>query len=136
MRILKLKEELTHILKNNILTYWVENTVDAEKGGFIGHINADNSKVPCASKGIILNARILWTFSIAYRKLKDQVYLKMADRAYHYIQNNFRDFISGGVFWEVDFLGKPVNKRKQVMHKHLLFMHLQNTIWLIKMKRY
>jgi len=113
-KFLKLKEELTHILKNNILTYWVENTVDAENGGFIGHINADNSKVPYASKGIILNARILWTFSIAYRKLKDQVYLKMADRAYHYIQNNFRDFISGGVFWEVDFLGKPVNKRKQV----------------------
>jgi len=113
-KFLKLKEELTHVLKSNILTYWVENTVDAEKGGFIGRINADNSKVPCASKGIILNARILWTFSIAYRKLKDQIYLEMADRAYHYIQDNFRDFTCGGVFWEVDFLGNPVNKRKQV----------------------
>jgi mannobiose 2-epimerase len=109
-----LKQELSHVLENNILKYWAENTVDEEHGGFIGHINSDNTKVPKAGKGIILNTRILWAFSIAYRVLKQDVYLTMADRAYHYIVDHFKDTTHGGVFWEVDFTGNPVNKRKQV----------------------
>jgi hypothetical protein len=37
-KLLKLKEALNHVLKTNILKYWVDNTVDEENGGFIGHI--------------------------------------------------------------------------------------------------
>lgn len=113
-KLLKLKEELTDVLKNNILQYWIENTVDEKHGGFTGHINADNTIVADANKGIILNSRILWTFSIAYRKLNDPAYLKMADRAFQYIQKNFRDITYGGLYWEVNYSGNPINKRKQV----------------------
>ncbi len=113
-RFSELKVGLSNILEENILKYWMENTVDEENGGFIGHINADNTKVPEAGKGIILNARILWTFSMAHRVLKNTEYRKMADRAYHYILSHFRDVTYGGVFWEVDYLGKPVNGRKQI----------------------
>ncbi len=111
---LKLKGELSEVLNENILKYWIDNAVDKDNGGFIGHINSDNTKVPHAGKGIILNARILWTFAIAYRQCRENIYMEMADRSYHYIRKNFRDLTNGGVFWEIDFQGKPVNKRKQV----------------------
>lgn len=110
----KLQKDLSQILKKNILEYWINNTIDEAYGGFIGQINSDNTKVPESSKGIILNARILWTFSIAYRQYNDEVYLKIADRAYKYIQNNFRDEKYGGVYWELSFKGQPIDKRKQV----------------------
>ena len=38
----------------------------------------------------------------------------MADRAYSYISDFFLDKKYGGVYWELDFKGKPVNTRKQV----------------------
>lgn len=41
---LKLKDELTETLHNNILKYWINNTIDKDNSGFVGHINFDNTK--------------------------------------------------------------------------------------------
>ena len=70
-----LKEEVKSNLVNNILPYWINNMADVKNGGFLGSISG--MEVPDANspKGAILNARILWTFSAAYRILKDPVYL-------------------------------------------------------------
>jgi len=109
-----LKYELLKILKENILRYWVKNAVDEEYGGFAGYISSDNKVNKKASKGIILNTRILWTFSAAARFLKDRGYGKLADLAYSYLKENFIDYQYGGVFWELDYRGKPIIKKKQV----------------------
>jgi len=111
---LKLKEELTETLHNNILKYWINNTVDKDNSGFIGHINFDNTKEPYARKGIILNVRILWTFANAYLHCRKNIYREMAERAYCYIRKYFHDPANGGVYWETDFMGNPVSKRKQI----------------------
>ena len=60
----KLKKELNVELKN-ILSYWIENTIDKEFGGFLGKRDHYNKVVEKASKGVILNTRILWSFSAA-----------------------------------------------------------------------
>ncbi len=109
-----LKEELDNTVKKNILSYWVNNAPDSDNGGFIGHVDFDNIKDNEANKGIVLNARILWTFALAYRKLQDDVFRSLADRAYTYIKNCFLDQTYGGVYWELDAQGNPVNKKKQV----------------------
>ena len=54
----------------NILTYWTNNTIDQNYGGFVGKITNDNKIVDKANKGIILNTRILWSFSAASNYLK------------------------------------------------------------------
>ncbi len=110
-------EELKISLKNelkDILSYWENNTIDNEYSGFYGRIDSKNQVIPKSSKGLILNTRILWTFSVAYNYLKKKEYLQIADRAYNYIINNFYDKDNGGYFWEVDFEGKPLNTRKQI----------------------
>ena len=66
-----------------------------------------------AEKGAILNARILWSFSAAYRVLGNPEYLKMATYAKEYFMEHFLDKEYGGVYWSVDYKGNPLNTRKQ-----------------------
>ncbi|GAB6009465.1 AGE family epimerase/isomerase [Dysgonomonas reticulitermitis] len=103
------KEEL----ENNILSFWIEKMQDKEHGGFYGQIDGNNVLYPRANKGAILNARILWTFSSAYRILRNPKYLKIAQRAFDYIVTYFIDKTYGGVYWELDYKGNPVNTKKQ-----------------------
>lgn len=109
------KAELSQELEN-ILKYWKEFSVDKRNGGFIGQRNHHNKEIPNASKGIILNTRLLWTFSaVANHKEEHASELKsIADRAYGYLKNEFRDDNLGGVFWEVDAEGNPIDRKKQI----------------------
>ena len=100
-------------LENNILAFWIDKMQDAEYGGFYGQIDGNNTLHPEANKGAILNARILWTFSSAYRILKKKEYLDMAQRAFDYITAYFLDREYGGVYWELDYKGNPVSTKKQ-----------------------
>lgn len=96
-----------------IMDFWISNTVDKKNGGFYGAIDAFGKINKNANKGAILNGRILWSFSAAYNYNLKPIYLEMAHRAFEYFSNTFIDTKNGGVFWEVDFAGKPVNTRKQ-----------------------
>lgn len=100
-------------LENNILSFWMEKMQDNEHGGFYGQIDGSNVLHPKANKGAILNARILWTFSSAYRILRNPKYLKIAQRAFDYIVTHFMDKTYGGLYWELDYKGNPVNTKKQ-----------------------
>ena len=100
-------------LENNILAFWIDKIQDTEHGGFYGQIDCNNTLHPEANKGAILNARILWTFSSAYRILKKKEYLDMAQRAFDYITAYFLDREYGGVYWELDYKGNPVSTKKQ-----------------------
>jgi len=109
----ELKEDF-EIELNNILTYWEENTIDHKYGGFLGKINHENVVFDNAPKGVVLNARILWSFSSAYLHSKNDTYLKIAERAFKYIVQYFWDQEFGGVYWTVDFKGEPLDTKKQI----------------------
>ena len=53
-------------LRSNILPFWLKHAVDEQYGGFRGQMSNDLTIDPLAPKGLILNARILWTFSKAF----------------------------------------------------------------------
>ena len=107
-----LKEEFLEEL-NNILEFWSSQAVDRQFGGFVGCINHFGAIKPMATKGAVLNTRILWTFSAAYNIIGSEKLLKLADSAYDYIKSCFWDNINGGLFWEVNHLGQALNTRKQ-----------------------
>lgn len=108
-----LKRELSEELVN-ILQYWGKYSLDNENGGFVGRRNHENIEDTKANKGIILNTRILWTFSAIGNYKKDNSTLKFAKRAFDYLQQKFQDHEMGGVYWELDAKGNPINKRKQI----------------------
>ena len=83
------------------------------KGGFLGRMDGNGNIIRDAEKGAILNSRILWTFASAYRVLGKKEYLDTATRAYNEILDRFTDKEYGGIFWSLDFEGRPKDTKKQ-----------------------
>jgi mannobiose 2-epimerase len=115
-----MKESITTLKTNmaneldNILAFWLRETVDTENGGFYGEISSSMKVDQLADKGLVLNARILWTFAKAYRTFGKEQHRDMADRAYRYLLEYFWDDQFGGFYWMVDYKGQPVERKKQV----------------------
>ncbi|EDM38084.1 putative N-acyl-D-glucosamine 2-epimerase [Pedobacter sp. BAL39] len=111
--LLKYREELSSELEN-ILSYWSKHVPDEINGGFVGKIDHNGDIDHAAPKGSVLNARILWSFSAAYRCDPDERYIELADRAFNYIIDYFIDEQYGGVYWSLDASGWPLDGKKQV----------------------
>jgi len=105
-------EQIRDILENNILNYWLN--LDDHRGGFYGRVTGDGNLDREASRGAILNARILWTFSYAYRILGDRKYLLPALNAKTYFIQHFIDHKFGGVYWSVDGEGNKEDTKAQL----------------------
>jgi mannobiose 2-epimerase len=110
----ELRRKVEAELLSNILPFWVKYAIDDVCGGFRGQISNDLTVDPRAAKGLILNARILWTFSKAFNVYGNPVYLDAARRAYEYLVRFFRDSEFGGYYWMVDFEGRPIDTKKRI----------------------
>jgi len=108
-----LKHELQEEL-NSILAYWMQYTIDDTNGGFCGSVSNDNTVKAGAAKGVVLNARILWTFSAAYNHSGEKKYIAVAEKAISYITHHFIDKEYGGVYWSADENGNMLEGRKQI----------------------
>lgn len=108
----KFIEEVAECATSNILPYWMEKMVDPA-GGFYGRRDGEDRLDAEAPKGAILNARLLWTFSAAYRVFGDVRYKEMALRARDYIIDHFYDKEYGGIYWSVNPDGSPLDTKKQ-----------------------
>ena len=105
----EMKEEL-----NAILHYWQQHTIDETNGGFWGKINNGNIPDVYAPKGVVLNARILWTFSAAFGFTQKKEHLQTAERSFYYLLTYFKDSEYSGVYWSVDYKGWRLETRKQI----------------------
>ena len=108
-----MKREMQDVLEKNILRFWLDKMVDHVHGGFYGQIDGNGVLHPEAEKGAILNARILWAFSAAYRVLGKDEYLGASKIAYDYLIEHFIDHEYGGVYWSLDYQGQPKDTKKQ-----------------------
>ncbi|MGI6243765.1 MAG: AGE family epimerase/isomerase [Prevotella sp.] len=109
----ELKAEMWQTLDHHILNYWLQHMVDHEQGGFYGQADGYGHIHPKADKGAILNARILWAFSAAYRVTRNTDYLHAATRAKDYLIEKFIDREYGGVYWSLTYQGLPCDTKKQ-----------------------
>lgn len=109
-----LRQRVETELRSDILPFWLKYTIDPEHGGFRGQVSNNLIVNPIAPKGLILNARILWTLSRAFSVYRDDLYLQTARRAYDYLSKYFWDEEFGGVFWMLDYLGRPHDTKKRI----------------------
>lgn len=107
------RDEITRELQS-ILAYWMSNTPDERRGGFFGRLDEHDRPDKDAPRGLVLNARILWTFSAAWRSTGQWIYRPVATRAYEYLRSFFFDKEYGGAYWSVTASGEPLNTRKQI----------------------
>jgi mannobiose 2-epimerase len=99
---------------SSIAEWWIANVVDERNGGFVGEIDARNVPRPEANRGGILYGRILWFFSEAAHFTRREKYRQLAEYAYDYLATHFWDHEYAGVYWEIDYQGRPVSDRKHV----------------------
>ena len=97
-----------------ILDYWMKYSVEQNRDGFYGYVNEKNVPDINAPKAIVINSRILWTFSAAHQMFPNSDYPRIAKRAFEYIRKHFIDETYGGVYWSVTADGKPLESKKQL----------------------
>ncbi len=116
----------------HILDYWHKYAIDEKNGGFIGTIDDQNTQKE-SIKSVVVNGRILWTFSTAIQfinstpalfpyknRIKD--YEKLSKRAFDYLVKYFWDTKNGGVHWNVSATGVAIAGPK-VIYGHSFFVY-------------
>lgn len=101
-------------LEKVIMPFWRKYTIDNVNQGFYGQVNLDLTPDFNAEKGLILNARLLWTFSSVYGKFHDPRDIELANRAYAYLKDFFYDNEYSGYYWSLNPDGSPADTKKQI----------------------
>ena len=103
------KKELTE----DILPFWMKNMCKGDTGLY-GRIKGNGELDGQAPVGAIMTARILWTYSNAFRILHRKEYKDMAIRAKNLIISKFYDNDHNGIYWSVNPDGTPLDTKKQI----------------------
>jgi cellobiose epimerase len=101
-------------LFGHLLPFWCGPALDREQGGWMGWLANDLKPDRTQPKGLILNTRILWTFSAAHRVRQEAVDHELADRALDFVMNKFWDAKHGGAFWRLDDTGQMRDAHKKI----------------------
>ena len=104
--------QIRDTLENNILGWWLG--LQDPGGGFFGEVDGQGIVHPEAPRGIVLNARIIWAFSAAFRALGNPVYLDAARHAARWFTSTCLDPEYGGAYWEVSARGQALEDKKQL----------------------
>jgi cellobiose epimerase len=110
-------------LFGHILPFWCGPALDHEKGGWMAWLSNDLKPDRSQPKGLVVNSRILWAFSAAFRAEADagliqhavapQVLRQMAENACKIVLQHFWDNAHGGAFWRLDDNFHPVDHAKK-----------------------
>ncbi len=109
-------EEIKQHLTGALIPFW-HGLKDDRYGGFYGYLGYDLSIEKEAVKGCILNSRILWFFSNAYLMLREDMLLEDARHAFLFLKEHCLDREQGGVYWSLDYTGKPEDVTKHTYNQ-------------------
>jgi len=99
-----LASEMEEELRKDILPFW-PRFIDRENGGFYGKVDNDGRPDPRADKGLVMHARLLWTYSAAARLLDSPALLSTADTAYRFLVESLYDREEKGFSFACDSTG-------------------------------
>ncbi len=103
-------------LMTRIIPFW-QALRDDINGGYCGMVGYDLKKDWNATKGCILNSRILWFFSNAYQLLKSDFLLEDARHAFNFLKMYCVDQEHGGVYWSQKYDGRVNDSTKHTYNQ-------------------
>ena len=113
-KVIERKDTYLRHLADGIMAFWIEHGLDSRHGGFYGGLDRKGNPIPSLPKGLVQNARFLWSFSAAYRLDPQPAYHDMADRSFSFLQEHFYDPARLGWYYLVSAEGLPLNKEKHL----------------------
>ncbi|MFA6755554.1 MAG: AGE family epimerase/isomerase [Bacilli bacterium] len=99
----------------DIYRFW-SSLVDYKNGGFYGRVDFDLNVHKDAEKGVILNSRILYFFSVYAYINKSEEAKKLAKHAFEFLKLAY-DHKNGGLYWSLDYKGKPLDTTKHTYNQ-------------------
>ncbi len=110
----KLAAEMERELRKDILPFWPRFIDPA--GGFYGQIENDGTVDPGAPKGLVMHARMLWTYAAAYRVLADPALLPTAEASFSFLMDRLHDHENRGFYWSVEPSGRVPEAERKVIY--------------------
>lgn len=111
-----LSKDIQNHLYSKIIPFW-EGLKDDEFGGYYGLLDYELNLDKKAVKGCILNSRILWFFSNAAVRMKDETLLPYADHAFEFMKQYCFDKENGGVYWSLNYDGSVYDATKHTYNQ-------------------
>ncbi len=106
--------DLSRMLQDKVLKFWIDHAVDHEFGGVLGRLNRQGEPIPPGNKSLVLISRTLWSFAEAYRRYPDPRYKDIAMSCHRFLLDHFCDKERGGYYFMVSREGKPTDTTKLV----------------------
>lgn len=114
--------ELKKYLIKDLLPVWRDKGWDRERGGFYNALNLDQTPVAQDYKRLLVQTRMVYTYSHAYLVFREPWCLEMAQSTYDYLVDRFHDERRGGWFQTVSLSGDAVSRKKMSYdHAFVLF---------------
>ncbi|MCZ2154025.1 MAG: AGE family epimerase/isomerase [Bryobacterales bacterium] len=103
------RAEMNEVLRDNILRFWLQKSIDREHGGYYMHFDAAGVRKPENTKMIVTQARTVWLFSRASRNdfdgermpSRDEL-LRAAQHGFRFLRDRMWDAKNGGFYWMLD----------------------------------
>ena len=100
-------------LKNKLLPFWLENSIDREYGGFLSYFDRNGKPTGKTDKTLICQLRMIFTMASAHRAgLGEGKCLQAAKQGVEFVIEHFWDKEFGGWYWITDRAGKILDDSK------------------------
>ncbi|MHC4394044.1 MAG: AGE family epimerase/isomerase [Planctomycetota bacterium] len=99
-------------LLDNVMPFWIDHSVDNDKGGFIFCLDRDGS-IMDTDKSVWIHGRFVWLLSTLYSTVEQRgQWLDLAAHGLDFIEKYCIDPEDGRAFFIVTRDGKPLRKRR------------------------
>jgi mannose/cellobiose epimerase-like protein (N-acyl-D-glucosamine 2-epimerase family) len=100
-------------LLDEILPFWESHAIDHEYGGYWTHLHRDGGRYSAGDKYLVMQTRMIYSFSIGYRLSGSKRYLELAAQGVDFLKTYFRDARRGGWVWTVTRQGEQLDRAKR-----------------------
>ena len=100
-------------LLDEILPFWESHAIDIEYGGYWTHLHRDGGRYSVGDKYLVMQTRMIYSFSIGYRVTGAKRHLDLAAQGVDFLKTHFRDVRRGGWVWTVTRRGEQLDRAKR-----------------------
>lgn len=111
------KNEITHILSEKLIPFWLERSVDTEFGGYLTCFDEKGEFTGNDTKYLVTQSRMVWGFSnlLEFAREEDKEAMKAAAKqGARFLMEKFWDKKYGGFYWQLNRDGSIADPAKLV----------------------